>query len=271
MAPDNINQTEFELLQYKAIVESSDDAIISKTLDGIITSWNNGAYKTYGYSREEALGKPIPFLIPGERQIEDVYLLTQISSGISVKHYETVRKRKDGTLINVSVSLAPIVDTAGNIIGVSSISRDITEHTSMVMAVRENEERFHTLANSAPVLIWLAGLDKLCYWFNDVWLAFTGRTMEQEQGNGWAAGVHPDDLERCLDIYVTSFDNRQHFTMEFRLLRYDGSYRWILDSGAPTYTNGTFTGYVGSCVDITGQKEQADSLSRQRINNGIES
>jgi len=263
MIQDNFSQAEFELMQYKAIVESSDDAIISKTPDGIITSWNIGACRIYGHSREEALGQPISFLIPEQRQIEDVYLLTQICSGISVKHYETVRKRKDGAMINVSVSLSPIVDTAGNIIGVSSISRNMSEHTATVMAVRESEERFHGLANSAPVLIWLSGLDKLCYWFNDIWLNFTGRTMEQEQGNGWAEGVHPDDMERCLDIYVTSFDNRQRFTMEYRLLRHDGSYRWILDNGAPTYTNGTFTGYVGSCIDITEQKELADRLSGQ--------
>ena len=119
----------------------------------------------------------------------------------------------------------------------------------------DSEERFRVLANSAPVMIWLAGLDKLCYWFNDVWLAFSGNTLEQEQGNGWADAVHPDDLARCLDTYVTCFDNRQRFTMEYRLKRHDGCYRWILDNGVPTFQQGTFTGYIGSCIDITTQKE----------------
>ena len=153
-----------------------------------------------------------------------------------------------------------VYDNRGTIIGASAISPDITDRVRVEGALQENEERFRSLANSAPVLIWLAGLDKLCYWFNDVWLSFTGRTMEQEQGNGWAEGVHPDDLDSCFETYVTCFDNRQSFTMEYRLQRNDGSYRWILDNGVPTFANGTFTGYVGSCVDITDQKQLSASL-----------
>lgn len=107
------------------------------------------------------------------------------------------------------------------------------------------------MANSAPVMIWIAGVDKLCYFFNTGWLRFTGRTMEQEYGNGWAEGVHSDDLQRCLDIYINAFDKREKFKMEYRLRRYDGTYRWILDNGVPRYaTDGTFAGYIGSCVDI---------------------
>ena len=107
------------------------------------------------------------------------------------------------------------------------------------------------MANSAPVLIWIAGVDKLCYFFNAGWLKFTGRTLEQEYGNGWAEGVHPDDLERCLDIYITAFDARQEFKMEYRLRRHDGMYQWLLDNGVPRYAeDGTFAGYIGSCMVI---------------------
>jgi PAS domain S-box-containing protein len=113
------------------------------------------------------------------------------------------------------------------------------------------EEQFRIMADTAPVLIWIAGVDKLCYFFNAGWLKFTGRTMEQEYGNGWADGVHPDDLQRCLNIYISSFDARKEFKMEYRLRRYDGQYRWLLDKGVPRYTaDGTFAGYIGSCVDI---------------------
>jgi PAS domain S-box-containing protein len=113
------------------------------------------------------------------------------------------------------------------------------------------EEQFRIMADTAPVLIWISGTDKLCYFFNAGWLRFTGRTSEQEYGNGWAEGVHPDDLERCLKIYTSSFDARREFKMEYRLRRHDGVYRWLLDHGVPRYTeDDTFAGYVGSCVDI---------------------
>lgn len=113
------------------------------------------------------------------------------------------------------------------------------------------EEQFAIIADNAPVLIWISGTDKLCYFFNAGWLKYTGRTMEQEYGDGWTEGVHPDDLERCLEIYTTAFDTRQEFKMEYRLRRHDGIYQWLLDNGVPRYTaEGLFAGYVGSCMVI---------------------
>lgn len=118
------------------------------------------------------------------------------------------------------------------------------------------EEQFRIMADTAPVMIWISGVDKLCYFFNAGWLRFTGRTQEEEYGNGWAEGVHPDDLERCLEIYVGSFDARAEFKMEYRLKRHDGQYRWLLDHGVSRYApDGAFAGYIGSCIDITELKE----------------
>ena len=127
--------------------------------------------------------------------------------------------------------------------------------THLKDSLKESEERFKHLADSAPVMIWTSGLDKLCNFFNKPWLEFSGRPMEAELGNGWAEKVHPDDFDRCLDIYVTNFDARKKFTMDYRMQRHDGEYRWILDNGIPRYSPmGEFIGFIGSCVDITDRK-----------------
>lgn len=130
------------------------------------------------------------------------------------------------------------------------------------LSLRESEARFRAMANTAPVLIWMSGTDKLCNFFNQVWLDFTGRPLEAELGNGWAEGVHSDDLEQCLDTYVTAFDARKPFRMEYRLRRWDGQYRWILDIGVPRFdADNAFCGYIGSAIDITDQrKTQEDSV-----------
>ena len=123
-------------------------------------------------------------------------------------------------------------------------------------ALRESEQRFALLAGTAPILIWMSGTDKLRTYFNKPWLEFTGRTKNQEIGNGWAEGVHPEDFQRCLDIYSQAIDAREEFRMEYRLRRADGEYRWVLDSGVPRFhEDGNFTGYIGSCVDITERRE----------------
>lgn len=120
--------------------------------------------------------------------------------------------------------------------------------------LRESEERFRTLANSAPVLIWMSGPDKLCTFFNQGWLEFTGRPIEAEMGNGWAEGVHPEDLRTCFESYSAAFDARRPFEISYRLCRHDGEYRWILDFGVPRYDSGEFCGYIGSAIDITERK-----------------
>ena len=138
---------------------------------------------------------------------------------------------------------------------------DISERKKWESDLMESEQRFRIVANAAPVLIWKSDVDKLCYWFNKTWLDFTGRTLEQEQGNGWAEGVHPDDLKLCFEIYTSHFDARQPFYMEYRLRRHDGEYRWLSDSGVPRIDEqGVFSGYIGSCSDITVTKQAQIAL-----------
>ena len=143
-------------------------------------------------------------------------------------------------------------------LGLRAGNRDITSRKKYEDALRDSESRFKVMADGAPVMIWMSGLDKLCFYFNQVWTDFTGRALEQELGNGWVERVHPEDYEHCLDIYVSSFDQRKAFTMEYRLRRFDGEFRWFLDNGIPRYgVQGEFIGYIGSCVDITELKLMA--------------
>ena len=129
--------------------------------------------------------------------------------------------------------------------------------------LRESEARFRTVADTAPVMIWMSDTDKLCSFFNQGWLQFTGRTLDQELGNGWSEGVHAEDVERCRKVYASSFDARESFTMEYRLRRKDGSYGWVLDTGTPRFAHdGDFLGYIGSCIDISERK--AAELEAQR-------
>jgi PAS domain S-box-containing protein len=131
----------------------------------------------------------------------------------------------------------------------------------MQTPLTESEVRFRRMADFAPVMVWVSGTDRLCTYFNRPWLEFTGRALEQELGNGWSEGVHPADLDRCLNTYVQAFDARADFRMEYRLRRFDGAYRWVLDSGAPRFAaDGTFEGYIGSCIDVTDQKRVEESL-----------
>ena len=150
------------------------------------------------------------------------------------------------------------------------LSAVIEERMAGQSELRESESRFQIVADAAPVLIWMAGVDKLCTFLNKPWLQFTGRSMDQELGNGWAEGVHHDDLQKCLAVYTQAFDARQPFVMQYRLRRNDGEYRWISDQGVPRHDpEGRFAGYIGSCVDVTElvNKDQAlrDSEERMRV------
>jgi PAS domain S-box-containing protein len=256
-----LRQAQEARLRYAAIVESSNDAIVSKNLDGIIVSWNAATERLFGYSSAEAVGRPITILIPSELRDEESVLFQRLRVGGRVEHYETVRIAKSGMRVPVSLTISQVIDSVGKIIGFSQIARDITDRKRAEQVLRESEERFRLVADTAPVLIWMSGTDKLCNFFNQGWLNFTGRTLEEEIGEGWVSDVYPDDVQRCLEIYSVSFDARIDFEMEYRLRRFDGEYRWVVDYGVPRFeSDGTFCGYIGSCVDITERKSSAESL-----------
>jgi PAS domain S-box-containing protein len=167
-----------------------------------------------------------------------------------------------GVRHHMSTQAAPLHYVDGSTVQLA-VTRDVTEQKRAERALRENEQLLRVVTNASPLMVWMSGTDKLCYYFNKSWLDFVGRTLEQEQGNGWAENVHPDDFNRCLEIYVTSFDARRPFAMEYRIRHHSGQYRWILDSAVPRYSpDGSFEGYVGGCLDIHDQKEAREAQRR---------
>src|SRR5215471_16549827 len=376
--------------RHSAIVESSQDAIASATLDGVITSWNTGAQRIFEYTESEAVGKSVNVLLPPDLLNEEGKILQTIRAGRRIDQFETVLVGKSGKRIDVSLSIAPIKDLTGGVVGCSAIARDITEQklaedrlreyeravegseemiavvdrdyrylianrkflemrnmtreqvvgrlapevlnagvfetlvqekldqcfrgeavryeleytypdigkrnilasyfpiegvkgidrvacilldiTDRKMAeasLRESEERFRVVADTAPVMIWMSGTDKKPTYFNKAWLEFTGRALDVEKQSGLNAITHPDDLERCRKIYCEAFDSRRAFKKECRIRRHDGQYRWVLDNGVPRFLpDGSFVGYIGSCIDVTDHKlaEQAlSNVNRQLI------
>ena len=223
---------------------------------------------------EKALGHaPAAFLATGDfwgahvhpedLAVAQAGLDTLPATGTLVREYRF--RHADGSYRWMRDDMQLIRDDQGQAQTIVGSWQDITQRKQLEQAMQATERRFTVMADAAPVLIWEADPDKLCTYFNKLWLDFTGRTLAQELGHGWAEGVHPDDLPRCLEIYGSSFDARRDFQMEYRLRRQDGEYRWLLDHGVPRYeTDGRFAGYIGSCLDITAQKQTEQALGDQR-------
>ena len=225
--------------------------------------------KLFGFADSEPVtfARLLQIVHPGDREHMKQLVQHMFEHG---REYENEYRimRADGSTRWIAGHGSVELDEHGKPAFARGVSRDITKRKIAEEELRESEARFRTVADAAPVFIWMAGPDKLCNFFNKPWLEFTGRTMEQEMGNGWAEGVHPDDLQRCMKTYVQSFDAREPFVMQYRLRRHDGEYRWISDTGVPRYDpQKNFAGYIGSCVDITNllEKERALHEFEERV------
>lgn len=381
---------EENFVKLAAIVQSSDDAIISKRLDGTIVSWNDSARRIFGYTAEEMIGLSVSKLIPHDRQNEEPEIIKRLRLGERVQHFETQRITKDGKLLDLSLTISPIRDHTGQIIGASKIARDISSQRQAEKIISENEERlkiildaselgtyelniktqdisysakyaemlghtkegkaeyhelvkrlykedlparaeaykeafetgvlhyetrvmrddgsigwieakgrifydafgkpekligtsrditdeklyqerleesekrFKSVADTAPVMIWLTDLDKKAVFLNKSWSDFTGISIEEGLGNGWTKVVHPSDIAATSAAFSSAYETRTNYNKELRIRFKNGKYRWVQDHAVPRYdSEGTFIGFIGTSVDIEEQRNAKTILENK--------
>jgi len=238
-----------------AMLESSLDCIITIDHDGRILEFNPSAEKTFGFRREKVLGCDIAeTIIPQSlRQRHRNGLARFLATGKSEvlgKRIEVNARRSNGEEFPVELAIMPIRSSTPPVF--TAYLRDITVRRRAQEALRESEQRFRMLADSAPVLIWMCDEQQVFNYFNKGWLNFTGRTLAHESGRGWQVGVHLDDYSKVQETFLKSVRERQPFHTEFRLRRFDGEYRWMIAVGVPRFTaEGIFAGLIGTCTDVT--------------------
>jgi two-component system, sensor histidine kinase and response regulator len=250
-----------------SIIEFSDDAIIGETLDGTIITWNQGAKTMYGYSAEEAVGKPVTMLAPPDRSDEIPRILTQIARGERISHFETTRVRRDGNLVDVSLIVSPIKNAAGEIVGASAIARDITERKRHETAIRESEEKYRSLVANIPDIIWTADHEGHCVFVSPSIERIYGYAPEEIYRSGvWFERIHPEDAEKVREAYGRLLTTGEMFSVEYRIQKKNGSWIWLHAKAMSSYEKEGKRFTIGRASDITGRKQAEDRLraSEQR-------
>jgi PAS domain S-box-containing protein len=244
-----------------AIVKSSQDAIISKTLDSVIRTWNAGAERIFGYTAEEAIGKSITLIIPPERLDEEDLILGQIARGEPIEHFETIRVAKDGRRLHISLTVSPVRDAEGRVIGASKVARDVTERKQAEEALQASELRFRTLTAHAPVGIFMTDREGNCLFVNECWCDMAGLSLEEARGQGWVRALHPDDRERVVHEWYAAAEAGRPFDAEYRFHTPEGKVTWIHGKavGLCDYA-GRVSGYIGTLTDITERREAVEAL-----------
>jgi PAS domain S-box-containing protein len=247
----------------RRLVEHIGEALVVDDVAGRVVFANEKFLSLFGFAHEELQNIVLEDYVAPEYRTELRDRHNRRMGGEEmIRHFEYEGVRRDGTRLWVDADIEPIRDREGKLIGTQKLLRDMTDRKRADQALRESEERFRLVANTAPVMIWMSGTDKLCTYFNKPWLDFSGRLLEAELGTGWTEGVHSEDLDGCLQTYTEAFTRKESFTMEYRLRRYDGEYRWISDTGVPRFNaDNSFAGYIGSCTDVTDRKLAEEALA----------
>jgi PAS domain S-box-containing protein len=249
----------------EVVLAAGGDGIVVFDRDLVCSYWNAAIERMLGVEAAQALGRALPGELLAVIGPEAPDTLARVLAGDEVHLEDCALPARGGRAgpTFFEASYVPWRGPDGSIVGGIGILRDTSRRREAERRAAETESRFRIMADVAPVLLWMAGTDALCTFFNQTWLDFTGRSLEEEWGVGWAEGVHYEDFQRCVDTYMDAFAHRRTFEMEYRLRRHDGQYRWVLDRGTPRHSaDGRFEGYIGSCVDITDRKDVEQELLR---------
>ncbi|MEP7211834.1 MAG: PAS domain S-box protein [Acidobacteriota bacterium] len=248
-----------------AIVKSSDDAIVSKDLNGIITSWNNAAEKMFGYTADEAIGQSIYILIPPDRTDEEVEIIARIRSGNIVDHIQTVRRRKDGSDVDISLSVSPIRDDSGKVVGAAKIARDITDQRRQQEALNQNQLLLTMAIQSSRMGAWERDISAGVIWWSDELEAIFGLAPGEFRGTDehYYSLIHDDDREYAAAEVRKAIAEHRPYVMEFRFYYADGSVHWMEGRGQAVYSDkGDAVRLYGVGIDITDRKN-ADQERRR--------
>jgi PAS domain S-box-containing protein len=265
----DLKQAEQATQRLAAIVESSEDAIISKDLNGTIATWNQAAERLFGYRAEEVIGKPVTVLIPPGRDDEELSILERIRRGERIEHYETVRQRKDGSLLDISLTISPIRDAKGNVVGASKIARDITRRKRVEVALRESEQRLRLATQTGKLGVWDWDIVTNHVSWSDSLYAIHGVRPDQFDGTveGFAAFIHPEDRHSVSEAIRHSLDNDASYELEFRAIRPDGVVVWLFANATVLREGGRPVRMLGATMDITDLKRTEEALrhSEERL------
>ncbi|NTU69561.1 PAS domain S-box protein [bacterium] len=258
-----------DLIKNECYFDYLGSLVIVLDIDGKIRIFNKKAEEWTGYSRDEVLGKKwIANFVPRNlrKAVTDAFLELKKGNVEKIEDYTNPILAKDGHELTIRWSNKLINDSKNEFKGIISTGTDITEMIEKDKEVEATRDYYIDILDDMPNLIWKSGVTSKCDYFNKSWLKFTGRKLEQEIGDGWVEGVHPEDLEGCLKIYKYFFSKRKAFYMEYRLKYNDGSYHWLANYGKPIYDkDNNFLGFIGSCYDIQEKKNLVD-VEREHSN-----
>lgn len=246
---------------FTALVESADVGIVAKTLDGIVISWNPAAELLFGYTSEEMVGQSIRRLLPPDRTSEEDEILARIAAGDRIEQFFTRRLHKSGREIDVQVSISPVRDSNGVIVGASKIARDASALVEARHKLEENERRFRQIANNISQLTWITDAEGTVNWVNRRFQDYCGMTAEELMAGGRIQLVHPDHAARVLAEWGRAVESGENYEDEFPMRGADGSYRWFLSRALPIRNaKGEITEWFGTNTDITEQRENSEQI-----------
>lgn len=244
-----------------AIIKSSSDAIISKMLDGTITSWNPAAEHMFGYSEAEMLHTSVRQLVPERLHAEEARIMSAMKVGDLVPLFETKRTHRNGNELPVAMTVSPILNERGEVMGASSICRDISGELESRRQIEESESRFHTLADNMSQLAWMADAEGSTFWYNKRWFEFTGTTLEEVIGWGWTSLHHPDHVDRVVSKMQHCWTTGEPWEDTFPLRGANGTFRWFLSRALPVFdTDGKIQRWFGTNTDITDEIDRQDQI-----------